>query len=106
MKLERLEKGGSRYKKPFLFSPAIFLILLFILLSPFPCFAETPISFGETISASITVSGEVEVYSFDAIAGDMVTVVIGTGSIYLDPYIRLYSPDGDLLFSAYGMVRA
>jgi hypothetical protein len=102
MKLERLEKAGCNGKKLSGFSSVFLIVLIFTFFLCYPCSAETPISFGETISASISISGQVDVYSFDALSGDIVSVGVSTGSIYLDPYIRLYGPDGTLLYTAYG----
>ena len=56
----------------------------------------TSIGFGETISASLSAAGEVDTYTFDAVAGDRVLVRMGTEGT-LDPRARLYGPDGSLL---------
>ncbi|MBW2431485.1 MAG: hypothetical protein JRF56_21215 [Deltaproteobacteria bacterium] len=55
--------------------------------------ADTPIAFGQTLSGSISTLGESDKYTFDALAGDKLYVLMSTTS-KLDPYIRLYAPDG------------
>ncbi|MBN2099421.1 MAG: hypothetical protein JW753_07480 [Dehalococcoidia bacterium] len=61
----------------------------------------TPFTFGQTVTTSIALYGEMDSYTFTANAGDDVLVRIGepAGSIY--PEIRLYGPDGTLLQTVY-----
>ncbi len=56
----------------------------------------TPIGFGENLSATIDAFGEVDTYTFDAIEGNVVMVRMST-TTGLDPYFRLYGPDGSLV---------
>ena len=63
----------------------------------------TPIAFGETVSGSIDVVGEVDTYTFDATTGDVVLLRMSTSG-YLDPGIRLYGPDGSLLNEVYQII--
>lgn len=63
----------------------------------------TPISLGDLISASISVGGEVDYYSFDANTGDVVVFTLtetttwgGTGGAY-DAQITLFAPSGALV---------
>jgi hypothetical protein len=100
VELERLKKTECRARLSCRLQTLIPLILFFALLFPSPCFAETPISFGETISATISGPGELDLYSFQAEAGDMVLVTMST-TTFLDPYARLYGPDGSLLYTGY-----
>jgi hypothetical protein len=59
---------------------------------------NTPIGFGENFSAAIDGAGEVDTYTFNALAGDNLYVVMSTTS-GLDPYFRVYAPDGSLIAS-------
>jgi len=58
------------------------------------------IAFGQTISSVILLAGELDAYTFQADAGDVVLVRMSRISAGLDPYIRLYAPDATLLCSA------
>jgi len=62
----------------------------------------TAIGFGQTISGSIDSVGEVDTYTFPASAGDSVLIRMSVSSVYLDPEIRLYGPDGNELAWAWG----
>ena len=62
---------------------------------------DTPIAFGETISASINVTGDVDTYTFSANAGDTVLVTMSVTSTVVEPQIRLYGPDGTELAESY-----
>ncbi|MCP4625526.1 MAG: hypothetical protein GY850_18725, partial [bacterium] len=55
-----------------------------------------PVGFGENLSFTIDTLGEVDTYTFDALEGDVVMVRMTTSS-KLDPYFRLYAPDGSLI---------
>ena len=74
------------------------LVLLFFsaILVPGTPAADTPIAFGQTISASIDTAGETDVYTFNALAGDSVVVVMSTTSS-LDSHLQLFAPGGGLL---------
>ena len=65
--------------------------------------ASPPISlsFGETVAGSIAVSGEVDSYTFSAVAGDRVLVTMAVTSGGLDPEVRLYNPTGQSICSAH-----
>jgi hypothetical protein len=100
MMLESIKEIGCKDKGLYRFSPVILMFLLFPLLSPFPCSAQTPISFGETITATLNAAGEQDLYSFQAQAGDVVLLVVTT-TTSLDPYVRVYGPDEALLYTWY-----
>jgi len=77
------------------------LFILSILVLSLPIFtpsdaADIPISFGETISGTISTFGEIDKYIFDALAGDLIAVTMST-TTRMDAYIRLYAPDGSLI---------
>ena len=81
---------------------AILFILSFFVMS-LPIFtpsdaADIPISLGETISESISNFGEIDKYIFDALAGDRLAVAMSTNT-GLDPYFRIYAPDGSLIYA-------
>jgi len=78
----------------------IFCGVLFFSIAIFvtPAAADTPIAFGQTLSGTISTFGEIDQYTFDALAGDSLYVLMSTTS-GLDPYFRLYAPDGSLIAS-------
>lgn len=57
----------------------------------------TPISFGQTLSGSITQIGEMDTYTFSATANDTVFLTMTGTSGSLWQQIRIYNPDGTLL---------
>ena len=59
------------------------------------------IDFGETVSGAISVSGEEDVFTFSASAGDVVLAQMAATSGNLDPSIRINNSDGDTICSAY-----
>jgi hypothetical protein len=61
--------------------------------------ASTTISFGETASGAISVSGEEDVFTFSAAAGDVVLAQMAATSGNLNPSIRIINGDGDTLCS-------
>ena len=82
-------------KYRFIFSGALFFsVFIFVT----PAAAGTPIAFGQTLSGTIGTFGEIDQYTFDALAGDSLYVLMSTTS-GLDPYFRLYAPDGSLIAS-------
>ena len=56
---------------------------------------------GETLSGDIDMMGEADTYTIEAEAGDIIRIVATTASS-LDPYVRLYGPDGAFLKYAVG----
>jgi len=77
----------------------VFFVVLFLLFLLPPWFtnqsaAQVPISFGQTISSSISSPGEQDEYSFIASAGDVVLVRVSTVTTW-DTEIRLFDPNGD-----------
>lgn len=52
-------------------------------------------------TASITLAGEIDTYTFRAASGDVVTVKMSAADGTIDPYIRLYGIDGVKLGEAY-----
>jgi len=59
----------------------------------------TPIAFGQVFQASLSAASEVDTYTFDAQAGDVVRVEMTTDTTF-DPYIRLFGPDGSFIAEA------
>jgi hypothetical protein len=55
------------------------------------------ISYGTTGVGHIGIAGEMDSYTFSASANDVVTVRMDGGSLYFNPQVELYSPDGTLL---------
>jgi len=71
-----------------------------------PCGA-TPIECGQVLSNSIGAVGEIDFYTFEASAGDNVTVRANkvSGTYYFTPNIELYAADGKRLIEGrYGVV--
>jgi RHS repeat-associated protein len=58
------------------------------------------ISSGETVYGDISAAGQMDSYAFDASAGDVARILIGTGPTYFCPRIELYDPEGALVTSA------
>ncbi len=83
------------------FSKKFFYALLFIFIFSINSYSQTPISYGETITGSISVVGEVDTYTFSGTAGDKVIIRMTestTGSSeYMEPRIELYNPSGQLI---------
>jgi hypothetical protein len=76
----------------------IFLVLFSNLLFAGHSSAQEPISFGQTITASISTVGESDIYAFEANAGDIVQVSM-TSTSSMDPEFGLFGPDGSLVVS-------
>ncbi|HSQ17707.1 MAG TPA: PPC domain-containing protein, partial [Anaerolineales bacterium] len=70
------------------------------LLEPYPVCPPT-ISFGETIQCSISSAGEIDTYTFDAVAGDKVLVRMSKSSGNIWSEINVYSPGGTGLCEDY-----
>jgi hypothetical protein len=60
---------------------------------------STPIGFGETLAGTITLAGEADTFTFAALTGDVVSIVMSTTN-ELESRIRLFAPNGQLLKSA------
>jgi hypothetical protein len=56
------------------------------------------VSYGETISASLDQVGDIDTYTFEALAGDIILMRMST-STFLGPTLFLYAPDGSLMSS-------
>ncbi len=56
-----------------------------------------PIAVGEALSGTIDEPGQVDVWTFEAEAGDIVTIDLRVVSGLLDPYLALVGPDGGTL---------
>ena len=69
----------------------------------------TPLNFGDSITASIDPECEFDVYTFTGSAGDKIFARMSEGegdSIFLDPELTLYDPNGDLVTSDSGPTNA
>ena len=83
----------SRWPDGHVLSVIVFIVFLLTAVSIRHSAAQVPIPFGQTIVSSIEASGEQDVYSFEANAGDVVLVRMSTDT-GLDPAIQLDDPDG------------
>lgn len=86
--------------KSILRSAILILIWVAILIFPLIVRAQTPISCGQTLSASISATGERDSYTFSASANDGITIRARKTSGNLVPYLELYGPSGSLITSA------
>ncbi len=103
----------GRIRKGFIVMMPLILILLLFLNNSINDFSlkqdssklhlsDIPIQFGETITDSIDFVGDIGNYTFSANAGDTVLIRISELSgINFDPEVRLYSPSGIELSSAW-----
>ena len=64
------------------------------------------LSYGQMASGAVGLPGEMDAYTFNAGAGDVVQVSVSRASGNLWPKIRLYDPDGDLLQTEYDPLHA
>ena len=64
------------------------------------------LSYGQMSSGAVVLPGEMDTYTFDAGAGDVVQAGVSRASGNLWPKIRLYDPDGGLLQTEYGPTHA
>lgn len=53
-----------------------------------------PITGGDVVNGSITPTNKVDLYAFDALAGDIVTITMNAASGNLDPKLYLIGPNG------------
>ena len=63
--------------------------------------SQTPITYGETITGTISVDGKIDTYTFSGSSGDIVIIRM-TESTYgsseqMEPYVELYNPTGQLI---------
>ena len=58
---------------------------------------QTAIAYGQTLSGNITVAPEMDVFAFTGSTGDHVIVRMQITSGSLDPFLRIYNPDGSQL---------
>ena len=76
----------------------IFCSLLFVLfVLNFHIYAQQAISYGETITESISSDGEVDVYTFSGVANEKVIIRLteNSSSYPLEPSLELYNPTGN-----------
>jgi hypothetical protein len=76
----------------------ITIVLLSTLLFASHSSAQVSIPFGQTIQSSISSIGEIDIYSFNAIQGDVIHVHMT--STNMSSVVSLYGPDGTLLKTA------
>ena len=67
-----------------------------------PAWAATVLSFGQTASGTISLSSQVDSYTFTASADDVVIITVADTDYSLHPQIQLYDPSLNLLGSAPG----
>ena len=58
---------------------------------------STPISYGESVGGSLEVSTDLNHYTFEGTAGDIITLQLNDSSGFLSTQFRLYAPDGSLV---------
>ena len=58
---------------------------------------STPISYGESIGGSLEVPTDLDHYTFEGTAGDIITLQLNDSSGFLSTQFRLYAPDGSLV---------
>jgi len=75
------------------------LFLLTVLSSPI--YAQQPINYGEMFTASISIDGEVDTYTFTGIENEKVIIRLTeySGSYPLEPSLELFDPTGSVLTS-------
>lgn len=93
------------YKINIIFSlvAAFILILLF---TPF-AFAQAPVSYGQTVSDSISVTGEQDEFVFSGTTGDVIILPFTKISGDFNPYVELFDPQGTrIAYSSSGVINA
>jgi hypothetical protein len=77
-------------------------VLLACLLTPVLAFAQDggPLTFGEAVTGEITDDTPEVRYTFDGVAGDIITVNMSAEPGTLDSYLELIAPDGTKLLTA------
>lgn len=78
----------------------LILVSGLILLLPFIVLAQTPINCWQTLTASISATGERDSFTFSASANDGITIRARRTSGNLVPYLELYGPSESLITSA------
>ncbi len=58
---------------------------------------QTPIAYGDSLSGGIDIAPEMDVFAFSGSSGDRVIVRMQITSGALDPYLRIYNPNGSQL---------
>ena len=64
----------------------------------------TPIRYGDSLSGSIDVTSDIDAYTFDAQAGDIIDLRLSDSSILLDSSFKIYGPSGENLPTVFGGV--
>jgi hypothetical protein len=73
------------------------------LVSPRPAAAQVPLGFGETVCETISLPGEVDVYTVDASAGDVILVrMVASANVFMNPKVEVYDPGGTEIASVIG----
>ncbi|MBX3061502.1 MAG: matrixin family metalloprotease [Anaerolineae bacterium] len=58
---------------------------------------EQPIQFGQPVSGQFTASSSTAVYTIEGKVGDKLTIELNANGGNIDPYLRLYNPQGQLI---------
>jgi len=64
------------------------------------------IEYGACLLGGFSVPGEVDVYTFSATSGDVITIRMSEDSFLINPHIRLFAPDGAPVDSAWHATQA
>lgn len=62
----------------------------------------TPLVYGESLSGSIDVTSDIDAYTFDAQAGDIIDFRLSDSSIFLGASFKIYDPDNNRIETVIG----
>jgi hypothetical protein len=79
------------------------IIIVLLFLASMKLNAQTPIQYGDNVQASISAPAEVDVYTFNGIADEIITLLVAQspGPILVRT-VKIYEPDGTLLLNLSG----
>lgn len=82
-----------------------FILSLSILNFAFSAFAQTPISYGQTLSGSISAAGQKNDYTFSGANGEVITLRFAKTSGTINLYVELFNPQGTrITYSSSGVL--
>ncbi len=100
--LTMMKKIVKNFRLVFLFFLALFLINESI--------SQININYGETLTGTISVDGEVDIYTFSKSANDKILIRLTEHgdypNFYLEPQIELFAPSGSLIISVWDASQA
>jgi len=84
-----------------------FILSLIVLAFTAPTFAQTPISYGQTVSGAISAAGEKDEFTFSGTNGDVITIRFAKTNGNLSPYVELFDPGSTrIAYSTSGVINA